>query len=135
MLSYSRLADVFQPEALLAFDRAEMWVRRMPDRDQAGRWVRCHEVARAVHRLLVGHAYEGWVLVDGRYGPVMHSYLALRDHGTILDPYAVARVPPVQLVAGAFAANYQPGPTRADVRDEVVELLIRSVDTSVSVEL
>jgi hypothetical protein len=56
--------------------------------------VRCHELARAVGRVL------GLEVQDGRYGACDHSWCwtAPRPRGHVLEVYAIARVPMVQLV-------------------------------------
>lgn len=94
------------------FKRATRLVSLMPDVHD-GEWVRCHEVARAVRRLL-----GAGTVVDGLYGcAVQHSWIDL--DGCILDTYAVGRLPVVQYVdtshhfKHALLLDVQPDVTRA----------------------
>lgn len=86
-------------------------------------WVRCHELARAVGRVL------DLEVVDGSYGASDHSWLLLPRAGRpmlILDVYVPARIPQVQLAcywAGA-PSTYRAGPARTDIREDVVEALV-----------
>ena len=102
--------------------RATALVDRCPSKHE-GRWVRCHELARAVGRVL------GLEVVDGSYGASDHSWLIVPRPGRpmlILDVYVPARIPQVQLACywlGA-PATYRAGPTRTDIREDVVDALI-----------
>jgi hypothetical protein len=82
----------------------------------APRPLRCHELACAVaHRL--GDEYSGvahngsFVLVDGKYGPVDHSWIewktAPSGYRRILDVYAVGRLPMVQLIDASTLLQHQ----------------------------
>lgn len=133
------------------FEAATRVVARMPDRQLDGEWVRCHEVARATCRLL-----GTGTVVDGVYGcAVEHSWISLDQ--ALLDPYAVGRLPTVQLVNLAhcfkhallldvqdpdpsaestiqrlfprpvWGGLYQVGEPRTDIRDDIVDWLVRSV--------
>ena len=91
--------SLITPEALALYERAVVLVASLPDEDHLlGKPVRCHEVARAVGRIL------GLPVVDGVCGAVQHSWLTIQAHRDpdertfILDVYAVGRLPPVQLV-------------------------------------
>jgi len=128
MRSY-HLENHFTKEAADLFERASELVTLMPDpaADEAP-W-RCHEVARAVGRVL------GLNVVDGHCGAVEHSWLMIpggASHGlaAILDVYAPGVLPQVVLLACdgvlPFRRGYRPGPPRTDVREQVVETLIGS---------
>jgi hypothetical protein len=89
--------------------------------------VRCHELARALAVFFDG----GWVVVDGKYGSVDHSWLVPLAYKTrtVLDPYAVWRVPMVQLVDTSPLLPehglYKPGTYRMDIQNGVVTKLIQ----------
>jgi hypothetical protein len=108
--------------------RAEALVASLPDEATPGE-VRCHELARAVGRVL------GLPVQDGRYGMVEHSWLWTEEprgrQPNVIDVYAVGRLPMVQLVdMGHFLPenrSYVPGPERDDVRGDVVDLLVESM--------
>lgn len=102
--------------------------------------VRCHELARAVGRVLV------LPVQDGYYGFVDHSWLwteeidpegPLNDRlgfPDILDVYAVGSLPMVRLVSARHTAlphvgwSYRPSVRpRDDVSEEVVKHMIRAM--------
>lgn len=140
--------DVFgawELERLNFVTRLIEWLR--PDHlDLGSEPLRCHELTRAVahimRRDLPGDA--AIYVHDGQYGMVDHSWMwlrppanpdgSLRHHGlvtSILDVYAVARLPQVQLVnahvLGTRKINdvsYRTGPDRTDIDDRVVNRLI-----------
>lgn len=92
--------------------------------------VRCHELARAVGRIL------DLPVEDGAYGACDHSWLVIRPDmfasPCILDVYAVGRLPIVQLVDARqilqphFSA-YQKREPRDDIREDVVERLVEQM--------
>jgi len=119
-----------------------------------GELVRCHEVARVVAEVLsVSDRFGDRIVVDGKFGVHDHSWIqidlnpglvpySVGGRGRlILDPYAVGRVPMVQMLDldatllpyrresacdRCGAPNpwlYREGPTRDDVRHEVVAAL------------
>lgn len=92
MQSYSE-REIFTREEIEFMRRATRCVScvRMPE----GVEYRCHEIARAV-ALALGMR-SGAVVVDGVYEGCDHSWIVLPS-GNVLDPYAVARLPMVQLV-------------------------------------
>jgi hypothetical protein len=96
--------------------RVEAFVARVSS--TWGDELRCHELAGAVQRALD----EDLIVVDGKCGPVEHSWLVCAD-GVILDPYAPGRLPAVQVV-DPIAANYRPGDPRDDIWWEVVDRLV-----------
>lgn len=90
------VAGLITEEARVAF---ALMVAAVPDGDHLlGKPIRCHEMARAVGRIL------DLPVVDGVCGAVQHSWLTIKAHQDpterefILDVYAVGRLPPVQLV-------------------------------------
>lgn len=107
------------PQAIRLLHRqAQKVVDTFPDSEG----LRCHEVARAVGHLL------GLPVVDGKFGIVEHSWLLIpTEPAFLLDPYAVARWPQVQLVQTRLLllpAPYVMGPPRTDIRDDVVQALV-----------
>ena len=81
---------------------------------------RCHEVARAVGKLLELR------IEDGKYGQVDHSWCLLEGvQPAILDPYAIGCMPPVRLVSfdGLLPHSrlYLVGPVRTDIDEKLVE--------------
>jgi len=88
--------------------------------------LRCHELTRAVRICLSMLGYYA-DLKDGKYGAVEHSWILL-GAGVILDVYAVARLPQVQLVDCRHLTKdreqYTPGPERDDVDWEFVHQLV-----------
>ena len=89
--------------------------------------VRCHELARAVGKML------GLEVVDGKYGAVDHSWLVTRRGAeevqtmTVLDVYAVGRLPQVQLLSIETLlphGMYRPGPTRTDIDEVFVQEIV-----------
>ena len=91
MISYSE-REVFTPEAVRIWKLATRMVESVLNHvDAEGRELRCHELARALGQLLKLQ------VVDGQSVGVDHSWLMIDRH-TLLDPYAPARMPMVQLV-------------------------------------
>src|SRR5437763_1419140 len=112
MIDADALRDAFRFSNMSASQRA-LWCSAYP-----GNELRCHELARAVH--LVVHAREyKLVVVDGKCGPIEHSWIHLSD-GVILDPYVPGRMPAVQLVDLVVGTAYRPGAPRDDIRQAVV---------------
>lgn len=114
---------------LRAFNAATAIVAGLPEQVPPGlehgdTFLRCHEVARTVHRLLGDLG--SFEVVDGHYGPYEHSWLASRPLKTILDVYAIGRQPIVQIVDPFLvsAIDYRPGPKRDDIRESVIRHLI-----------
>lgn len=121
--------QVFRSDVLRALALAERVVEVLPEDDR----LRCHEVARIV-REVIGFG----VVEDGTYGqgprvlPVDHSWIVLRVMGRnrhVLDPYAVGRLPPVQVAEVGFPLDdpYVAGKPRSDVREDVVQEGLRAV--------
>lgn len=113
---------VFSSAQLEKLDEAREVVRAFPSKVQ-GSVLRCHEVARAV-----GCALE-LAVIDGKYGPVEHSWCLTygENGGCILDPYAVARLPQVQLVSSVPGIGFTPyvgGEKRTDVNQDVLRELV-----------
>lgn len=90
-----------------ALHEAQEIVSRLPE-EVDGQPVRCHEIARVVHAML-GHRHY-FEVVDGKYGPYEHTWLASRRLACILDTYAIGRFPIVQLVSPYLVPHlYAPG--------------------------
>lgn len=121
MRSYSE-REVFSEPALLALRIATEYVEYLSDA-RASDEIRCHELARAVRPYL----WDAWVVADGKFGIVEHSWLEMVDRHdlVILDVYSVGRFPMVQLVHASekLGMPYVAGPYRGDIRaDVLVEL-------------
>lgn len=131
MRGYSWTDKVFEMTELFAFDRVSVVMRKLPERDRSGEPLRCHEIARAMRRVLsAAPGQEDWITVDGQYGPIDHTWLVRPRSGrapVILDVYAVGRLPLVQLVLAHvnLGSLYRPGAPRVDIRSEVIEDIVR----------
>jgi hypothetical protein len=112
--------ECFQPSHLDLLARVQTIVARVSD--EWGNELRCHELARAVHRVIGDSTIR---VVDGHCGPIEHSWLRCGD-GTIVDPYAPGRVPAVQVV-DPLAGSYRPGVARRDVRRSVIRRLVNEM--------
>jgi len=121
MITYAE-RRCFQSIHTKLFRHARKYVTRIPD--YWGNELRCHELARAVHAVLHELHEPGYKLevVDGRCGPVEHSWLSWSD-GVILDVYAPGRLPAVQLVDPLVGA-YRPGTPRQDIKQSIVNQLV-----------
>ena len=117
MITYAE-RSCFRQAHLRLLSRVEAYVARISS--AWGNELRCHELARAVHLIVQDHKLE---LVDGKCGPVEHSWLVLSD-GAILDPYVPGRLPAIQLVDPIVGRMYQPGEPREDIRDTIIDRLI-----------
>jgi hypothetical protein len=97
MKGYSE-QTVFSHQSVLAFRRATRMVERVVDTKTS---TRCHELARACQLALLSLGHPHWLIADGHYGIVEHSWLEMSpetNHHAILDVYSVGRLPMVQLV-------------------------------------
>lgn len=63
------------------------------------------------------------MVVDGKCGPVEHSWLRFSD-GVIIDPYVPGRLPAVQIVDPIVGAAYRPGSMRDDIQQSIVDRLV-----------
>jgi hypothetical protein len=70
-------------------------------------------------------------VLDGKCGPIEHSWLLFSD-GVILDPYVPGRLPAVQLVDPIVGSAYRPGPRRDDIRESIVDRLVREMRGAVA---
>ena len=105
----------FRPQHVQILRLVEAHVARVFD--AWGNELRCHEIARAVH-LVLGEP-ESIRVVDGKCGPIEHSWIVLPG-GVILDPYVPGRMPAVQMIDPLVGIAYRSGSCRDDVRDEIV---------------
>lgn len=119
MITYAERV-CFKPTHLRLRDRVEQLVARVSP--SWGNELRCHEIARAVH-LVVYDREHRLLVVDGKCGPIEHSWLHVAD-GVILDPYAPGRIPAVQLVDLVVGSAYKPGDKRDDIRQVIVDQLV-----------
>jgi hypothetical protein len=111
--------EVFRAGELAMYRTAVELVSKLPTWDLDGRWVRCHEVVRAVA------ATVGFIdlrVRDGLYRGIDHSWLEVVCRPVVLDVYAVGQLPPVRLV-DIRAGDFDPRALRGDIRHDVVELL------------
>lgn len=132
--------EVFVPIERALFRVVTDMVDCLPELRKTGRW-RCHELSRGVlqHLRQSRRLREGGVLlderifvVDGKYGPVDHSWIAWPKHYSqprILDVYAVGRLPMVQLIDVSSllvhqGEHYRAGKTRDDIREDDVHRLV-----------
>jgi hypothetical protein len=112
--------ECFSPVDLKLFARVQAIVARVSD--AWGNELRCHELARAVQRVIGDSTI---VVIDGHCGPVEHSWLRCGD-GVIIDPYAPGRVPAVQIV-DPLAGGYRPGVARSDIRRSMIKRLVNEM--------
>lgn len=117
MITYAERA-CFHPAHLRVLASAQALVARVSA--TWGNELRCHELARAVHRALGDRKLR---IVDGHCGMVEHSWLLFSD-GTILDAYAPGRLPSVQIVDAVVGGAYREGSRRRDVRRAIVKKLV-----------
>jgi hypothetical protein len=93
MRNYSKDA-VFSTNDLWLLQVAEVLVSAVPDSDFGVKYLRCHEVARAVGNVL------DLPVQDGRYHDCQHTWLWTTCNEAsrrILDVYCVGSLPQVQL--------------------------------------
>jgi hypothetical protein len=93
--------------------------------------VRCHELARAVAKVLKLRVH------DGTFGAVEHSWIALAHqkrpahphYARVLDVYVPGALPQVQIVDtyALLPYRYDPGTERVDIREDVVEWLLKKM--------
>lgn len=125
MKSYAE--TVVAPWEVDLLHRAEAIVRDLPDEEVPGT-VRCHELARAVGRIL------GLPVQDGRFGLSEHSWLWTEEprgfQPNLIDVYSVGSLPMVRIVDMKHFLphnrDYVPGRGRDDIREDVVERLVAS---------
>ncbi len=101
--------------------------------------VRCHEVTHIVNGILGivdvmeygKHVDKMWVVIDGKFGEVDHSWLVWRgdEKVIILDTYAVGSLPQVQLVdvQRLLPERYFAGPCRTDINMEFVDRQVKGL--------
>jgi hypothetical protein len=100
--------------------RAQQLVDRVSD--AWGNELRCHELVRALHLVVYVDEYKLDV-VDGKCGPIEHSWLRFSD-GAILDVYVPGRLPSVQIIDPVVSSAYRPGAPRRDVRQPILDRLV-----------
>lgn len=118
--------SVFTAREVDLLAQARRVVEALPDDPK----LRCHEVARIVRAIVGQGKVEDGTLGESR---VDHSWIVLGHAGPrqhhVLDPYAVGRLPVVQLVEVGFPLDnpYRPGPPRTDLRAELVVRMVEKV--------
>ena len=120
VITYAERA-CFDPPHIGLLVRVQAYVARVSDT-----WdneLRCHELARAVHLVVYARGEHKLDVVDGKCGPIEHSWLRFSD-GVILDPYAPGRMPAVQIVDPIVGTAYRPGVPRSDIRQAIVDRLV-----------
>lgn len=123
----------FSSRALDLLERVELAIAVIHHRKE----LRCHEVARAIGEFFGVH------VVDGYFGVADHSWCTFEDHSEadrfrqyILDPYAVGRLPQVQLitvsgpVGMAAQQMYREAAPRTDIDATIVSNLISQLRVS-----
>jgi hypothetical protein len=110
----------FRPSALQLLASVEALVERVSA--AWGNELRCHELVRAVHQVVYDGGKYMLAIVDGKCGPIEHSWLWCS--GVILDPYVPGRLPSVQIVDPLVGAAYRPGDPRTDIRQAIVDRLV-----------
>jgi hypothetical protein len=125
VITYAERA-CFREDHLRIRDRVETYVGRVSK--AWGNDLRCHELARAVHRRLVDSLTLVLTVVDGKCGPVEHTWLCFPD-GVILDPYVPGRLPAVQIIDSIVGTAYRPGEPRSDIRQTIVDQLVLEMRT------
>lgn len=135
MKSYSE-EEIFTQAEVRLWLRATKMVGALPPMPK----LRCHELARAVGRMLeLQHqdGYYGFVdhtwLWTTRFGPnALNNYTRL-GFPNILDVYCVGSLPMVRLVDGKHTAlphvgwAYRPGKPRDDITHDRVDDLVRTL--------
>jgi hypothetical protein len=120
--------QVFTSFELDRLDRARDYVARVDESKISG-VIRCHELVRAVGRLLQLAHEDGIYAAAGSEGGVDHSWLLVpHDSGvaghSILDVYSVGRLPQVQLLYCGLTVphhvSFVPRGERSDIDDAMV---------------
>lgn len=133
MIAYAAQEVFSAPEQFL-LTKAQALIGAAPTYDLGGELIRCHELARAVGRVLE------LTVQDGFYGFVEHSWLWLsmptpdyrrfpRYHlPKILDVYVPGSLPQVQLVdtASGLCHRYLPAEPRDDINESTVSAIIKT---------
>lgn len=114
-------SEVFKAEEVRLWRQAVRFVEALPDEK-----FRCHELARAIGRLL------NLEVQDGRYGFVEHTWLWTTPFEekcrlpNVLDVYIPGALPQVQLIhtdRSFLPVNYRWDHPRDDIQQDVVDRL------------
>lgn len=131
MIGYAAV-EVFTKAEIELWGKAALLVERTPD-PFLGDSVRCHELARAVGRVL-GLKYQ-----DGRFGFVEHTWLWLSPLAPELTPWVLPRIldvyvpgamPQVQLIdtaSGLPPRYYLSNMFNVEIREDVVDALVEDM--------
>jgi hypothetical protein len=136
MKSYA-VREVFSTTHQAILHDAERCVSKLSD--AYGNELRCHELARAVHAVLVSSdrwtSFSKLDVVSGMYFAVEHSWIRLCDltHSqkyAILDVYCPGRIPQVQLIHEHFAISrgyVVEAQSRSNIKTKIVTQLINEM--------
>lgn len=135
--------EYFRKEDQRLLHLVQLAVSLLPTDIDKPRLVRCHELARAVK-----HQFPEFQVVDGKYGTVEHSWCTLpaevggRPRTLILDPYAIGRLPQVQLIDTfpclchthdprfpVVSQLYRAGVERTDILEDTLKRMNTFLDT------
>jgi len=131
MQSQGEATRTFKDQEIEYLERTQRLVKLVPY-ELDSKVVRCHELARAIAKLL------GLTFEDGYYGMVEHSWVWTRPRepfeppSNILDPYTPGRLPQVQLVHSStmLPFEYRRGDPRKDIDQEMVDSLVQIFEES-----
>jgi len=134
MKSYSE-TNVFTTDELALLGRATAYVARV-DEDAFKEPIRCHELARAVGRLLRLEYEDGvYSLLPEIGGGIDHSWLlvprdtkgGIRVGCSILDVYAIGSLPQVQLLHCGTTAPHHENFINRGKRDDIDEVVVEQL--------
>jgi len=124
MKSYSE-RHIFSGNVKQAFELATYLVDSLEIHKLGGQEIRCHELARAISKILTFKDFDNTV-VDGSLWCIEHTWIVLGDgpYGKILDVYVPGRMPQVQLIDIHFAITrgYEPGTQKFVKVDQLHEI-------------
>lgn len=122
---------IFSKKARAMFFKAKHYVSLIEEKtDENGKErLRCHELVRIVANVIVFDppSYEPFfippfVIVDGKYGHVDHSWIEIRERiseDVILDVYAPGQMPQVQMIDTAWVLPHKKIYVAGDQRDDI----------------
>ena len=137
MITYSE-REIFCSNDVRLLKVAEKLIGKINERNFDGE-LRCHELARAVGQVLELPHQDGEYLFSQHtwlwVGPVQPNRAKAGQYPSILDVYAVGSLPQVQLfdtfpLLGRVGTVYKPGPERTDIKQGVVDELVRQMESS-----
>lgn len=123
MKTYAEQKGYFTEEDFRAYCIACELVLQLPNADEHGQPLRCHEVARVVAVFLADTDIKAKV-IDGRLDDVIEHTWLLLPGGNVLDPYAPGRYPQVQLIDSTIARRTYRENMSTEPRPNLVARLI-----------